>query len=38
VVGGYLWMRDGHYPVTWWANLLASSVLYLCAGLFWNLD
>ena len=35
---GYLLLRDGYYPVTWWANLVASSVLYLAAGLFWNLD
>lgn len=34
----YLLIRDGRYPVTWWANLLASSVLYLCAGLFWSLQ
>ncbi len=34
----YLFWRDGYYPVTWWANLFASSVLYLCAGLFWSLD
>lgn len=34
----YLWMRDGDYPVTWFGNLVASSVLYLAAGLFWNLD
>lgn len=34
----YLFLRDGYYPVTWWANLVASSVLYLAAGLFWNLD
>lgn len=34
----YLFARDGEYPVTWLANLLASSVLYLCAGLFWSLD
>jgi hypothetical protein len=34
----YLLLRDGYYPVTWWANLVASSVLYLAAGLFWNLD
>ncbi len=34
----YLLLRDGYYPVTWFANLLASSVLYLAAGLFWNLD
>jgi hypothetical protein len=34
----YLLIRDGYYPLTWWANLGASSVLYLSAGLFWNLD
>lgn len=33
----YLLYRDGYYPVTWWANLIASSVLYLAAGLFWSL-
>ncbi len=33
----YLLFRDGFYPVTWWANLVASSVLYLAAGLFWSL-
>lgn len=34
----YLFLRDGYYPVTWLANLAASSVLYICAGLFWSLD
>ncbi len=34
----YLLIRDGYYPVTWSTNLLASSILYLCAGLFWNLS
>ena len=34
----YLLLRDGWYPVTWWANLFASSVLYTCGGLFWSLD
>jgi hypothetical protein len=33
---GYLFLRDGEYPRTWLANLFASTVLYLCAGLFWN--
>ncbi len=33
----YLVLRDWHYPATWHANLLASSVIYLSAGLFWNL-
>ncbi len=35
---GYLLWRDGQYPATWHANLLASSVIYLSAGLFWNLE
>jgi hypothetical protein len=35
---GYLLWRDGVYPATWSVNILASSVLYVCAGLLWNLD
>ena len=34
----YLFWRDGSYPITWFANLFASSVIYLSAGLFWNLE
>ncbi len=34
----YILMRDGEYPNTWLPNILASSVLYLSAGLLWNLD
>jgi hypothetical protein len=34
----YLVWRDGEYPGTWFANLFASSVIYLCAGMFWNLE
>lgn len=34
----YLVWRDGDYPITWHANLFASSVIYLAAGLFWNLE
>lgn len=34
----YLVWRDGAYPDTWFANLFASSVIYLCAGMFWNLE
>ena len=34
----YLVIRDGYYPITWHANLIASSVIYAAAGLFWNLD
>jgi len=34
----YLLLRDGYYPHTWLPNIFASSVLYCCAGLLWNLD
>ena len=35
---GYLVLRDGRYPSTWLYNLMASSVLFILAGLFWNLE
>jgi hypothetical protein len=34
----YLILRDGDYPITWFSNIFASSVLYISAGLFWSLD
>lgn len=34
----YLVWRDSEYPMTWLPNLFASSLIYLCAGLFWNLE
>jgi hypothetical protein len=34
----YILLRDGRYPEYWVANLIASSVLYMTGGLFWNLD
>ena len=34
----YLLIRDGYYPFTWLPNIPASSVLYISAGLLWNLD
>ena len=34
----YFLLKDGAYPIPWFSNLFASSVLYICAGLFWNLD
>ena len=34
----YLLSRNGHYPLTWLTNAVDSSVLYVAAGLFWNLD
>lgn len=35
---GYLLFRDGMYPLTWWTNIIASSVLYIIVGMVWNLD
>ena len=34
----YILIRDGYYPITWFSNIFASSVLYILAGLLWNLD
>jgi hypothetical protein len=34
----YIVVRDGFYPDTWFANIFASSSLYIPAGLLWNLD
>jgi hypothetical protein len=34
----YLVVRDGTYPSTWFANLVASSILYILAGMLWNLE
>lgn len=34
----YIWLRDGAYPLTWASNIVASSFLYLMAGLLWNLQ
>ena len=34
----YLLFRDGHYPLTWLPNILASSSMYLTAGLLWSLE
>jgi len=33
----WLLVRDGEYPPTWLANILASSCLYLPAGMLWSL-
>jgi hypothetical protein len=33
----YLFVRDGRYPPTWWANLIVSSFLYVAAGTLWSL-
>lgn len=34
----YWFARRGFFPDAWLENLLASSMLYLSAGLLWNLD
>ena len=34
----YLFIRDGHYTARWLGNLMLSPVLYLMAGLLWNLE
>ena len=34
----YLVFRDGYYPLTWWSNMAASSILYLLAGMLWSLE
>jgi hypothetical protein len=34
---GYIYLRDGIYPGTWWSNIVLSSALYIPAGLMWNL-
>ena len=34
----YILFKQGAYPITWAWNIAASSVLYACAGLMWNLD
>lgn len=33
----YNYLKDGYYPPSWFSNLLLSSLLYVAAGLFWNL-
>jgi hypothetical protein len=35
---GYLVLRDGAYTVRYIGNLILSSVIYISAGLFWNLE
>ncbi len=34
----YQLLLHGFYPITWFTNIIASSVLYISAGLMWNLD
>src|SRR6185312_8959265 len=35
---GYLLWRDGAYTSRWWANLILSSIIYVAAGMLWNLE
>jgi hypothetical protein len=34
----YILLRDGFYPPSWLANVIASSVLFALAGLAWNVE
>ena len=34
----YILLRDGQYPMTWLPNIFAASVLYVAAGMMWNLE
>ncbi len=34
----YLVFRDGRYPDTWAANMAASSILYVLAGMLWSME
>ena len=33
----YIFLRDHHYPRTWWSNLVVSSGLYGLGGAMWSL-
>ncbi|HEY8027854.1 MAG TPA: hypothetical protein VIF60_25170 [Burkholderiaceae bacterium] len=35
---GYLLWRDGSYTHRWLGNLMLSPIIYMTAGLFWNLE
>jgi len=35
---GYLLLRDGLYTARWFGNLLVSPIIYMAAGLLWNLE
>lgn len=34
----YMLVRLGYYPPTWVPNIVLSSILYLSAGMMWNLQ
>ncbi len=35
---GYLYLRDGEFSSRWLGNLMLSPIIYVAAGLFWNLE
>jgi hypothetical protein len=35
---GYLLLRDGAYTQRWLGNLMLSPIIYIAAGLLWNLE
>jgi len=35
---GYILLRDGVYPSTWFSNLIISPTFFIAGGLFWNLE
>jgi len=35
---GYILIKTGVYPLTWLSNIALSSVLYISAGMLWNLE
>jgi glucose-6-phosphate-specific signal transduction histidine kinase len=35
---GYLFWRDGAFSTRWAGNLMLSPIIYVCAGLLWNLE
>lgn len=35
---GYMLLKTGIYPGTWLANMVLSSILYILAGMLWNLE
>jgi len=34
----YLVLKYGTYPVTWFANIFLSSIVYISAGFYWNIE
>ena len=34
----YLVIKIGRYPETWLANIFLSSIIYIAAGFYWNIE